>query len=193
MSVTKSIFLVFCIVGCAVPPADSPLTLEQELAREGKLRRLLLKATLEMKNADFHSLGRAEAALELARDLVPNDARVTDGLGCIEWRRGNIEMAEYLFKKAVEFNPEYDRAYAHLALIAESRGDIWAAIELFNIALRKNPLNYMARNNLGALLYERDELGAVDERLKRAKLEFLKVSEGMETTDAVIKQNLFLE
>jgi tetratricopeptide (TPR) repeat protein len=80
------------------------------------------------------------------------DPRVWDGLGSIEYRRENYELAEKYFKKSIKLNPSYDRPYMHLALIAEKRGDILASYQLLRIAIHKNPMNYKARNNLAVLL-----------------------------------------
>jgi len=123
-----------------------------ELALEESLKNLLTVATKDLRLGTIASLERASASLELARDLSPNDSRVLDGLGCVEWGRENYKLAQYFFNRALEANPNYDRAYAHLALVAERRGDSKAAYGLLKIAVGLNPLNYRSRNNYAAVL-----------------------------------------
>ena len=108
-----------------------------------------------MRKGDLEGFSNAHALLELAYEIAPGDPRVLDGFGCLAWRRGQVNLAEDYFKKALELDETYDPAYAHLALVAESKGEYQAARELLGLALRHNPLNYRARNNLAQALITR--------------------------------------
>ncbi len=142
-------------VGCV--PAVSPLSVQEEQMLEGTLVTLLERATVGLRRGDTRSLDEAYASLRVARELSPNDPRVLDGIGCVEWRLGNIDLAEYFFREAIAVSPEYDRPYAHLALVARDRGDTRAAEELLLMAIQINPLNYRARNNYAVEVLENGE------------------------------------
>jgi tetratricopeptide (TPR) repeat protein len=120
--------------------------------RDESVSRLLTNAIFDMRLDTKENLEQAEAALLIAKELNVLDPRVWDGLGSIEYRRENYELAEKYFRKSIKLNPSYDRPYMHLALIAEKKGDILASYQLLRIALHKNPMNYKARNNLATLL-----------------------------------------
>ena len=159
--------MIVLLSGCvAVPQGQVPL--QDRLAIEGKIRELVETATVAMRVGTPSALDRAQAALEVARDINPDEARVVDGLGCVEWRRGNHRLAEKFFKQALELNPDYDRAFAHLAMVAEADGDRNAARTLLQTAVKMNPLNYRSRNNYAALLLEDGQTKAAYQQLLRA-------------------------
>ena len=151
----------------ACAPIGPEVSLQDELVMEERIEALLGEATQRMREGTNLSYDQAFAALELARDLKPNDPRVIDGLGCVEWRRGNYDLAEHFFSKALELNPRYDRAYAHLAFVAKRKGDLEAARDLLKIAVALNPLNFRSRNNYAIVLAEQnDEREAYHQLLK---------------------------
>ena len=162
-------FLAILAMHCS--PVPSRLDVAQEIACEEKLVDLLTEATIGMRFQTSSGLDHAQGALMLAQELKPRDPRVLDGLGCLAWYRGEKMTAEKFFRQAIEENPQYDRGYAHLALLAEERGDIPAARDLLRLALGLNPMNFRARNNYAILLFERfpgqqSEIEAYAELLK---------------------------
>lgn len=162
--------LLFCFTtGCVA--ARQQLDPQQLNEQEKEVVRLLELSVKAMRNADAQGLRDAESALELARELKPGDPRVYDGLGAVAFRRGDTTLAEYFFKKALAQDALYDRAYAHLAMIAEQRGDIDVAVELLKIAVQTNPTNYRSRNNFAVVLanHKIDSRRAYDELLKAMK------------------------
>ena len=169
-------------VGC-LSAQTARVTLQEQLAMESKVRELVSGAIAELRLGTPSALDRAQAALEVARDMNPDEPRVIDGLGCVEWRRGNAKLAQHFFKRAIELNPKYDRAYAHLALIAEGDGNRAAALALLQSAVRMNPLNYRTRNNLAALLIS-------DGRSKEAYQQLLRAAESGGRQESEIKANL---
>lgn len=175
----------FIAAGCA--PVATELNVQQEVAREKRVRELLIEARDLLRSNSVKNHRHALQALELGRELMPSDPRILDGIGCVEWRLGNEKTAEYFFKKALASKPNYDRAYAHLALVAESRGEFVAAIGLYRRALNHNPMNARARNNLAVLLLDnsRDPLvrRRAEEQIRRAAHSFSK-------KDAVVEYNL---
>ena len=160
------LFMLLLLVACN-PLANNHRTIFQELRAEKQVVDLLGRAVSYMRIDTPESLDSAFNALELARDLKPNDPRVLDGLGCVEWRRKNFDLAKLFFQKALRQNPSYDRPYAHLAVVAQHDGNTQAAKELNQIAIKLNPMNYRARNNYAVLLMKEGlNLKARDELLK---------------------------
>lgn len=172
------------LIGCSaqiVPPLNG----EQIAMREQKVTLLISKAVNLMRRGDAASFDEAFDALELARDLLPTDPRIVDGLGCVEWRRGNHKLAEHFFKKALEFDPYYDRAYSHLAIVAHENGDKQAALDLLQIAVKMNPLNHRSRNNYAVELLEEGNTYDAFHQLQRASL-------AVDEDDPVLSHNLKL-
>ena len=151
-SILVCCFFVSCI------PLSQQLSPEEEQARKAQAETLVIRATKLMLRGDETSLQSATSALELARDLVGERADILDALGCVEWRRGSVEFAEYFFKLALKADPNFDPAYVHLAFIAEDRGETDVAEELLKKALKLNPMNTHGRNNLGALELRKGEI-----------------------------------
>lgn len=140
------LFSVLILFSCSTVKFSA----EEEAFVERKVRMLLLQGNKYLTEDD--SLLLAKASYQVARELKPNDARVLDALGAVAWREGKDQVALDFFKAAYAQDYRYDRPLVHLALVAEKRGDILAAKELLLKAIKMNPLNYRAKNNLGALI-----------------------------------------
>ena len=165
------------------------LTAEEKAYREQKIRELLSEGNKKLRQGDWDSLDRAQAAYSTARELDRDDARVIDGLGCVAWRKGNAQLAEVYFRRSIELNRDYDRPLAHLALVAESRGHHRASVELLRQAMELNPLNYRTRNNYAAVLMDTD--GRSDEpQLAEAHRELLKAYELAGPEEEFISKNI---
>lgn len=157
----QAIFGVLLLVlsaGCAMPPR--PLGPEAAALREQKIRALLSQGVQGLRARSDAGADVAEAAFEIALALDPTDARVLDALGCLAFYRRNYELAKQYFQRAIEKNRNYDRPVAHLAAVAELKGDTVAALELYHLARRINPLNYRNRNNFAVFLAS--ELGSAE-------------------------------
>lgn len=173
-----------CMVACTA--RQQQLTPLQRNEQEREVVRLLELSVQGMRKADAQGFEDATSALELARELKPGDPRVYDGLGSVAFRKGDLELAEYFFKKALAQDSLYDRGYAHLAMVAQQRGDIEAAVELLRIAVQTNPTNYRSRNNYAVVLAE----NGIDSR--RAYEELLKAMKTQRVADRITAQNLEL-
>lgn len=145
-----------------------PLSPEQAAMQEQQVQLLITKSIDEMTKDARAALDSANNALELARDLDPRDPRVLDGLGCVEWRRGNHDLAAYFFEKALKADPNYDRAYVHLALYEELNQRPDSAERLLRTAIKLNPMNFRARNNYAALLLDKGLRHEARKQLQRA-------------------------
>lgn len=163
----------FLLTGCYYPNAPSPGFLAQQ---EAVTRQLLTRGVQELQSSETGAVERAGRLFELAREINRRDPRVLDGLGCYYFRKGELGLARFYFQRALEVDPNYDRAYAHLALIARDDGNIEAARELLRQAVAMNPLNYQQRSNLVALGLEFGTRGGFDsllterERIKAEQL-----------------------
>lgn len=96
-------------------------------------------------------LKRAEASFKLALEVAPL-AAAYDGLGCIAFLQGDMMQARQLFIIAYDMDPSYERPLANLGLTYEAEGDTIKAREFYETALRKDPRDFMVRNNYAALL-----------------------------------------
>ena len=175
----RLLFISVLLLACSPLPRD--------FQKEEQIAPLLSRALSLMRSYD-ESGGRsklesARAALELAREVHPQDARVFDAIGCVEWRRGYFKEAKHYFGKALAINPEYGRAYGNLALIAERDGNHEAAKELLQLAVSLDPSDYRSRNNLGVAFLRSEE-----EALARA--EFLKALHSVRHKPKVVLENL---
>lgn len=141
------------VAGCVSLSTSCRTAVEVQQA-EARVQKLIVAATDALRQGTPEALERAQGALEVARDLSPNDPRILDGLGCVEWRREHYGLAAEFFNRAIALEPKYDRPYVHLALIAERRGRKEVAKEYLQTAIKLNPLNFRARNNLAVMLLE---------------------------------------
>lgn len=171
------------LVGCA---RSAPLSPEEQTLREQRIRQLLSSGNRSLRAGD-EGLDAALASYTIARELAPEDPRVLDGLGCVAWRKGNIDMAEMYFRRAAELDSRYDRPVAHLALVAEARGHRRAALGLLVRAVQMNPLSFRARNDFAAEILRIHRSG---KELGEAHREILKALELAGPDEPVLRFNL---
>ena len=108
-----------------------------------------------MREGDSHSLDQANAALNLAGELDSKDARVIDGLGSLAFKKGNYNLAEKYFYKAIFTNPRYARAYGNMALLKQVRKQPEKAISYYKQGLLLDPHDYKMRTNYALFLASR--------------------------------------
>ena len=154
MNDTRNIFLILLLATLTGCFWAAPTRKQNPAETERHIQKLMEAGTMALRQGTWESFERAQMAFELARDLAPNDARVLDGLGCVEWRRGHLGLATDFFNRAIALSPSYDRPYVHLALTEEQQGSKQRAQELLKTALKLNPMNFRARNNLAAMMLE---------------------------------------
>jgi two-component system chemotaxis response regulator CheY len=120
-------------------------TLEDKLAKvlenkfdpdpiEQHLRNFEL--SLEERN-----LAKAEEELLLASILAPDSARVSYGFGRLAHIRGDINSAMDFFRKTIDINRMFVKAYNALAEIYENVGNMEAAVDCYEQAHRISPSN----------------------------------------------------
>lgn len=169
ISVLAFVFCNFSGCGQSVRALD-PL---ERNAQESQVRALLAIANKALSSASKDDLEDARAALQLAREIKSDDARVLDGWGCYELRAGNTNDATKYFQEAIKLSPGYDGPYAHLAEVAVKKRDPKSAREIYKIALEVNPMNYQTRNNYAILLYEAGEREKAKEEIRKAYINSL--------------------
>jgi tetratricopeptide (TPR) repeat protein len=118
-------------------------TAAEKLKRYGEMERLMRRA-IEVKpdyayayNALGYSLAdrnvrlpEAKALLQKAIELAPGDAAITDSLGWVEFRLGNVKEAIVLLEKAYKSFPNAEIG-AHLAEALWVSGQRERAIQIF--------------------------------------------------------------
>jgi len=83
--------------------------------------------------------GRYREGIDLLIDALQRGekrAQIYFRLGNIYFDLGNLERAEYAYKKAIEHDPEHVSAHHNLAVVYRRRGKIAEAVRLRKRALR---------------------------------------------------------
>ncbi len=96
-------------------------------------------------------------ALAQARKVLVRDGRNVQALnhvGMIYFEQERWEIAELVFKKALEIAPQDASILVNLGLVALARGDNQAAFALFARATEADPQNPAARMNKASVLLE---------------------------------------
>jgi len=176
------LLVLICSLGaCVMPSQVSP-----QRARKS-VQALMTSSVKLMRIGDKDSLIKARSNLELALELTPQDPKVLDGMGCLEWRYGNNARAERWFKEALFINPHFDQSYVNLAILEEQKGQPQKALALLEKAIQLNPLNHKARNNYASLLFDYAKSSGQE---RRAYGELLKAINSAPEMDNVLEYNL---
>ena len=81
---------------------------------------------------------------------------------------GDLNRAEYMFSKAIEYNPDFSPAYHNLGVIYYTWGDHDRAKEEFERAVESNPEYSKAYYSMGILNFELGEYDSAIENLLEA-------------------------
>lgn len=79
------------------------------------------------------------------------------GLGYIAGKAGQLDVAEFLYKKAVTSAPDFADPYSNLAAVYWDLGKEESALKLLHEAIEKNPTHYATLINLGALAQKKGQ------------------------------------
>lgn len=74
-----------------------------------------------------------------------------------DFMNGEVQYSIDNYKKAIECDPKYDRAYYYLAHAYDRDGKQSKALEMLNKCIELNPSDYVAYNDIGAFLEESGE------------------------------------
>lgn len=108
-----------------------------------------------------------EKAFELYAIAVKDDPKNPDiwsEKGICLFHLGQKKKALEHLNKAVELQPDYSYRYSSRAYIKDANGDIHSAIEDYKFAIKLDPEDAIAHNNLGLL---EEKLGYVEASRKR--------------------------
>jgi len=85
-------------------------------------------------------LDEARQLIEQAHTLEPDDAAITDSLGWVYYRLGNLATAERLLREAFSAYPDAEIA-AHLGEVLWQQGKRAEALRIWKQALKTQPNN----------------------------------------------------
>jgi Flp pilus assembly protein TadD len=136
------VIAAFC-GGCAPPPSPEPMSVDFIEAR-----RFIDAGTVHLRSGEFD---QAAAAFDVAFQMAALPEAL-DGLGCVAFMRGELEIAARFFRAAYERDPTYGQALGNLALVLESSGDAGGAAASYKRALELDPRNFRARTNHAAFI-----------------------------------------
>ncbi|MDB5405856.1 MAG: glycosyl transferase family 9 [Rhodospirillales bacterium] len=140
-------------LAAATPTAASAPTLVAALLAEGRSK---------FRAGD---LGAAEAAMEQALDLVPDDAEALNLKGVVAWQTGRLDEAFRCITAAIERRPNFAPALNTLGGIERTRGRFAAAVEAFARARAIDPTALGVITNLALALAD---AGRYDEAIAAA-------------------------
>lgn len=100
------------------------------------------------------NLKRAESDLQSALRVAPSDPRALDLLGVIRILQHRETEAEELFRRALEKNPDFAPAHAHLGLLYYQQGHAEDALPQLREAVRLDPARRDASDALVRILQD---------------------------------------
>ncbi len=137
--------------------------LAEKLGRLDDMERLLRRVIAEKPDFQhaYNALGysyadrnirlaEARELIEKALSLAPGDPFITDSLGWVEFRAGNLAEAERLLQTAYGARPDADIA-AHYGEVLWAKGDRDRAREIWREGLQSNPDSEALRETLQRL------------------------------------------
>lgn len=149
-------------------PDDLDLLYEQSMVAE-KLNRLdemerLLRRVIAIKPDHGHAhnalgysladrsqrLPEARELIQRALELMPGDPFITDSLGWVEYRMGNLDEAERLLRRAWASRPDTEIG-AHLGEVLWARGQRDEARRIWRQAQARDGANEVLRETLARL------------------------------------------
>jgi len=108
---------------------------------------LLLVRTL-VRNSDWQDQDHLWLAAERTSPTSPQNH---NNLGDLYGRRGNLQLAEWHFKKAIELNPHYADAMHNLGNTYVRLGKLEEAIKMYEAALKNKPTLWQSEQQLKAV------------------------------------------
>jgi Tfp pilus assembly protein PilF len=134
--------------------------LEAEAARQYELARhyqpeVDVAHRLAVLYDHLGSPALASAEYERAVEAHPNDADLLNDLGYSHYTHGQWAVAEQYLRRAVENNPQHQRAWSNLGMVLAQQGRTRESLEAFQHSVSPAEAQY----NVGFLLAERGKTG----------------------------------
>jgi tetratricopeptide (TPR) repeat protein/peroxiredoxin len=122
----------------------------------------------------FMERGYIDLAIDACRVVVENDPTSAEArylLGSIYLKKQMPEEARENFEQALRLRPSYpdtwSNAWNNLGMLAAQRGESEAAVQSFEEAIRQNPSNVIAIDNLGNVYRQQKRWGEAQATLER--------------------------
>lgn len=119
----------------------------------------------------WHELGRTyggerryDAALEAFHkglEITPDAPSLLKGASLTEFRMGRLDAAHDLASKLISREDVASSDYAWLGSLEEARGNESLAVDAYQAAVDMDPSNWLAQNNLAALIADEDPARAL--------------------------------
>jgi len=142
-------------------------------------------ATLE--NAPYSA--ERETALRTIAAANPDDGLVQFGLGWTARRGGHLAAAEDAYRRVVAAWPDDDRALTDLGNVIAIEGRTDEALQCYQRAIQRNPMNAAAQFNSAQLYTQRFDYQAATEALARASaldFELVRSYQAQASTDGLL-------
>ena len=102
-------------------------------------------------------LEEAQGYIEKALELAPDDPYITDSMGWVYFRRGNLDKAEEVLRKAYALNQDNEIA-VHLGEVLWVKGKHEEALKLFRDVQQKDASSELLRSTLKRLKIKRSSM-----------------------------------
>ena len=164
--------VAFQPIGGQVVMAFTVPSFGEHVAEVLALPRVAPSAAIEAASAAAASEGSASAAPALVEDS-PTEANCGTTAyrhfveACAAEDRGDSELAEHLFRQAIDLEPHMAAALTNLGNLVYRQGELEEARRLYERALEHDPMQPEARYNLGNLLEDLGETELAIAELRR--------------------------
>ena len=146
-------------------PAKAQTRLEEQIAKTPQNETLYIElAGFQTRMKDLQG---ASASAQKALSLNPNDERAVQAAAVASAQLGDPDAAVALWQHWIDKHPKDPAALSIVAQIEESKGDKAKAEDFYRQALRLDPEQVLASNNLAYLILEAGQ--NVDEALQLAQ------------------------
>ena len=113
---------------------------------------------------------KAKEAYEKMLKIAPENALALSNLGAVEYRLGNVDVAEKLLIKATQASPSIAQNWTTLGLIYRQRGQSHLAVSALSRALHEDPGDPRVHNLLGVTIRDLGWVLGAETELQRAIL-----------------------
>ena len=111
--------------------------------------------------------------VEFYKDILkyePSSVRINNNLGNQYFNRGDMEQAEFYYRKAVESEGAFAQPHFNIGSILQSRGDIKGAIAEFNKAIEIDPSFYYPYQNLAVIYAQQGDFAKTVINIEKLKM-----------------------
>ena len=163
----------FGLVVSMVLGAGCASTVQRNAEQAREEQTLVTNLQLSAEYLQRGKLKFAKERLDKAIEMAPDDSRVNNMMGLLQWRLGNYERAQRFFRDAVAAKPRNPEAFNNYGVFLCSRGQIDEAEKWFKKALADRLYKTPADANVNAgVCLMRKPAPALAEEYFRTALKF---------------------